>query len=109
MFGGIKGESVRELIARLIDETKAYAKAEIAVVKATALSYIAPVKIAAPLIIGAILLLQAALTVLIAAIGMALATWLGVAGGLAVSAILFLIIAGVCVAFAVSRFSKAGE
>ena len=104
---GGKEESVRELIARLIDETKAYVKAEIAVVKATALAWIGRAKVAVPLIAVAILLLQAALTVLVAALGLALATWLGTAGGLAVAAVIVLLIAGICVGVAASQLSKA--
>ncbi|NIJ06838.1 small-conductance mechanosensitive channel [Sphingomonas vulcanisoli] len=106
---GGKEESVRELIARLIDETKAYVKAEIGVVKSTALAWVDRAKIAVPLIVTAILLVQAALIVLIAAFGMALAAWLGVAGGLAVAAVIVLLIAGVCVGIAVSKVSKAPE
>ncbi len=100
-------ESVRELIARLIDETKAYVKAEVTVVKATTFAYLRRAQVAVPLIIVAVLLLQAALTVLVAALGLALAHWLGAAGGLAVAAVIVLVIAGICVSIAISKISKA--
>ncbi|WP_174273183.1 phage holin family protein [Sphingomonas bacterium] len=105
--GSREDQSLRALIARLIDETKAYAKAEIGVVKATAMAWVSPAKIAVPLIVVAILLLQAALTVLVAALGMTLAVWLGTAGGLAVGAVIVLAIAGLLAWIAISRFSKA--
>lgn len=104
---GGKEESVRELIARLIDETKAYVKAEVAVAKATAMRWVRRAQIAVPLVIVAVLLLQAALTVLVAALGMALAAWLGTAGGLAVAAVLVLILASICVGIAIAQISKA--
>lgn len=105
----MNGASLRELIARLIEDGKAYAQAEIAVVKATARAWLAPAKIAVPLVIVAIFLLQAALTVLVAALGIALATWLGTAGGLAVGALIVLAIAGLLVGIAVSKLGSAGK
>lgn len=103
------GASLRELAARLIEDGKAWASAEIAVVKATATGWIAPAKIAVPLAIVALFLVQAALTVLVIAVGMALAKWIGVAGGLAVSALIFLLIAAGLVGIAVTRFGKVGK
>ena len=100
-------ESVRDLISRLIDEGKAYAKAEVAVIKATAFGWIRPAKIAVPLIIVAILLVQASLTVLVAALGMALAHWIGAAGGLALAAVIVLLLAGALAGIAAVKFSKA--
>ncbi len=105
----MSGAPLRELVARLIEDGKAWASAEIAVVKATATAWIAPAKIAVPLAIVALFLLQAALTVLVIAFGMALATWLGVAGGLAVAALIVLLIAAGLVGIAVTRFGKAGK
>jgi hypothetical protein len=103
------GASLRELVAQLIEDGKAWATAEIAVVKSTAAAWMAPAKIAVPLVMGAVLLVQAALTVLVAAVGMVLATWLGVAGGLAVGALLFLLIAGGLITIAVRRMGQAGK
>lgn len=103
------GASLRDIVARLIDDGKAYAQAEITVVKATAAAWLTPAKIAVPLIVAAIFLLQAALTILVAALGMALATILGTAGGLAASAVIVLLIAAVLVWVAVSKLGKAGK
>ena len=105
----MSGASLRELLARLIEDGKAWATAEIAVVKATATAWITPAKIAVPLVIGAVFLVQAALTVLVIALGAALAAWIGVAGGLAVAALIVLLIAGGMVGIAITRFGKVGE
>jgi hypothetical protein len=102
---GDQGESLRDLIARLIDNARAYARAEVAVIKKTVEVRLNQARPAAVFAIGAVLLTQAALVVLIAALGMALATWLGTAGGLAVAAILALAVAGLLVWLAIGRFT----
>jgi hypothetical protein len=105
----MSGASLVGLIARLVEEGKAYAVAEVGVAKATARAWLTVAKIAVPLIFVALFLLQAALVVLVAAVGMALSPWLGMAGGLAVSAILTLIVAGLLIGFAIRRLSRIGE
>jgi hypothetical protein len=102
----MNGASLRELVARLINDGKAYAIAEIAVVKATINKWLAPAKTAVPLVIVALLLVQAALTVLVAALGYTIAIWIGPAGGFAIAAVVALLIAGGLVAYAVSKFPK---
>ena len=87
-------ESLRELVARLIDSAKAYLTAEVTLVKTMVSVRVARAKPAAIYGVIAILLVQAALTVLIAALGMLLATWLTPAGGLAMGAVIALLIAG---------------
>lgn len=97
--------SLRDLIARLIDSAKAYVRAEIALVKKTVEVRLDQVKPAAAFVIGAIMLTQATLVILLAALGMALATWLGTAGGLAVAGLIGLLIAGLLVWLAIGRFT----
>jgi len=103
------GASLRDLIAQLIEDGKAYATAELAVVKATVNAWVKPAKVAVPLLIVALFLLQAALFGLVAALGLLLARWIGLAGGFAVSAVLTLAIAGALVGIAISKLSKAGK
>jgi hypothetical protein len=104
----MSGASLVGLVGRLVEEAKAYATAEIAVAKATARAWLQVAAIAVPLIVVALLLCQAALVALVAAVGLALAPWLGMAGGLAVSALLTLTIAGLLVGFVLSRVTKVG-
>ena len=83
--GGIDDEEkpVGELFSKLIDEGKAYAKAEIGLAKATAEAKATSAK--KPIIVGfaALLFLQSATTVFAVTVALALATLIGpLAGGL---------------------------
>jgi asparagine N-glycosylation enzyme membrane subunit Stt3 len=103
---GDHGElSLRDLIARLIDSAKAYVRAEVALVKKTVEVRLDQAKPAAAFAIGAVMLVQAALVILLAALGMGLATWLGTAGGLAAAGLIGLLIAGLLIRLAISRFT----
>jgi hypothetical protein len=102
-------QELRELTSRLIEEGKDWANAEIGVVKATAGAWLRPAKVAMPLAVVAAFLLQAALTVLVAALGMALTPWLGTAGGLAVGGLVALLIVGALAAAAIRQFKGIGE
>lgn len=104
-MGDQEDYSLRDLIARLIDSAKAYLRAEVALIKKTVEVRLDQAKPAAAFAIGAVMLVQAALVILLAAIGMALATWLGTAGGLAVAGLIGLLIAGLLVWLAISRFT----
>jgi hypothetical protein len=95
---------LRALVSMLIEDGKKWVAAEIVVFNATAHALIKVSKVAAPLAIVAIMLVQAALTVLVAALGMALARWLGVAGGLAAGACVALLSIGGLIAAAISRW-----
>jgi hypothetical protein len=107
---GDPGElSLRDLIARLIDSAKAYVRAEVALVKKTVEVRLDQAKPAAAFGIGAVMLVQAALVVLLMALGMGLATWLGTAGGLAVAALIGLLIAGLLVWLAIGRFKDSKD
>lgn len=91
---GTDEASLRELVARLIDSTKAFVQAEVALVRRTFTVWAGAAKAAAILFVIALILVNAAVIVLLAALGMALATWLGTAGGLAVAALIGLAAAG---------------
>lgn len=99
-------ESLRELVGRVIDNAKAYVKAEVTLAKQTATTKAGQAGPAVVMVVVAVLLLQAAITVLAAALGLLLARWLGPAGGLAVAALLVVVIAGLLVWFAASRFKR---
>lgn len=99
----IQDDTLGELVTRLSEDAKAYAKAEVAVVKRSVLARVAAIKPSAIYIVLAILLVQAALTVLTAALGMVLAIWLGPPGGLAAGAVIVLAVAGLLVRLAVVK------
>lgn len=100
-------ESLREIVTRVVENGKDYARAEVNLAKQTALAKVGAIRPAAILLVCALLLVQAGLTVLAAALGMALAIWLGVAGGLAAGAVIVLLIAGLLALSAVSKLKRA--
>ncbi|WP_240499922.1 hypothetical protein [Sphingomonas montana] len=77
------------------------------VVRETARARFASAKVAIAVLIAAIFVVQAGLTVLFLAIGSGLAHWLGVGGGQAVAAVIAFAIAGIMVKYALSHFSPA--
>lgn len=84
-----RDESVGDLVRRLVDDGKAYAKAELGVVKAIAKRRIARAKVGAILLVVGILLLMSAQTALVIALILGLATLIGPFGaGMAVFAVL---------------------
>lgn len=97
---------MRELIARLIDAVRAFAQAEIALVKATAAAWAGAAKVAGVFIAIALLLANAAIIVLLAAFGMTIAIWLGPAAGLAIAAVIGLVLAALFGWLAASRIMK---
>jgi hypothetical protein len=106
---GDEPESLRELAGRVIDNTKAYVRAEVTLVKQTAVTKASQAAIPAALVVIAVVLLQAAITVLAAALGLLFARWLGSAGGLAVAALVVLAISGLLVWIAVNRIRRIVE
>ncbi len=72
---------IGELVGQLIDEGKAYAKAEVELAKATALAKAEAFKVPAILLFAALLFAQAAATVLAVTIALALAPLIGPLGG----------------------------
>jgi Putative Actinobacterial Holin-X, holin superfamily III len=74
---------IGEIVSQLVDEGKAYAKAELDLAKVQAEAKVAQYKVPAILLGGALLFAQAAVTVLAVTIALALATLVGpLAGGL---------------------------
>lgn len=106
---GEEPESLRDLVARVIDNTKAYVRAEVALVKQTAATKTSQAAVPAILVVVAVVLLQAAITVLAAALGLFFARWLGSAGGLAVAALVVLAISGALVWIAINRIRRMVE
>jgi hypothetical protein len=100
-------ESLRDLVARVIENTKAYIRAELALQKARAATWVGRAGPAIGLVIGALLIVQASLTVLIAALGWLLALRLGSAGGFAVAALIGLVIAGLVGWIGIKQLTRA--
>jgi hypothetical protein len=100
-------ESLRDLVARVIDNTKAYLRAEVALQKQRAATWAGRAGPAVGLLIGALLIVQASLTVLVAALGWLVASWLGPAGGFAAAALLGLALAGLLAWIAVRQITRA--
>lgn len=101
-----KEESLRDLFARVIDNAKAYLKAELTLIRTNVSVRVGQVAPAIGFVIVAILIVQSALTVLIAALGLAFAAWIGIAGGLAVAALIGLAIAALLGWLSITRFRK---
>ena len=90
--GGIEEEEkpIGELFGQLIDEGKAYAKAELGLAKASAEAKAEAAKKPALLAAAAFLFLQAGVVVLCMTVGLALATLIGpLAGGLIATLLAF--------------------
>jgi hypothetical protein len=102
-------ESLRELAARVIDNSKAYLRAELTLVRQTVAAKASLAGPALALIVAGIVLVQAAITVLAASLGLLLAHWLGLAGGFAVAALLVLMIAGLLAWMAARRIKDIME
>jgi hypothetical protein len=86
--------SLRDLVARAIDDIKNYLRAEIALVRARVSTAGGKAGPALAFLILAIVIAQSALTILFAAVGALLALWIGWPGGLAVAALLALAVSG---------------
>jgi Putative Actinobacterial Holin-X, holin superfamily III len=74
-------QPIGELVGQLIDEGKAYAKAEVELAKATALAKAEGFKVPAILLFAALLFAQAAVTVLAITVALTLAPAIGPLGG----------------------------
>ena len=70
-----------EVVAELVEQGKAYAKAEVDLAKAQALAKVADLKVPAILLFTALLFAQAAVTALALTIALALAPLIGPLGG----------------------------
>ncbi len=89
---GEEPESLRELAARVIDNGKAYLKAEVALAKETAITRVKEARPTIRLVLVALMFAQTGILVLAMALGLLLARWLGLPGGFAVAG--FLLIGG---------------
>lgn len=105
----VETTSLRDLIAHLVDSGKAYARAEITYVKSVATARISAAAVGIGLAIVSLLFVQAALTVLLVALGMALARWLGFAAGFAVAALVGFLLAGLLAWLGVRRVIASGS
>ena len=101
---GDQGDTLRELIARLIDSGKAYLRAELLLVRTTIKVRLIEAKYVAVFAVAAGLLGLAGVIVLVAALGLALARWLGPAGGLAAAGLIALLAAGLLMKYAADHF-----
>ena len=72
---------IGEVVSDLVEQGKAYAKAEIELAKAQALARVGELQVPAALLFGALLFAQAAVTVLAVAVALGLAPLIGPFGG----------------------------
>ncbi len=103
-------ETLGSLFARLVEDGKRFARAEIGFYKQVAVGRIAGLKTAAILLVVAVLLVQASLTTLLVGIGFGIARLLpaiGIAGGVIVAAVIGLLVSGLLVRSAIGRLSAA--
>lgn len=106
---GVPGEQDRpigELVHELIEEGKAYARAEADVVKAIAAAKANAVKLPAILFGSAVLLSLAAIVALAVGVAMALATLIGPLAGGAAAFLVFAAIAGGLAWYGVKRLKE---
>ena len=105
----VEAEPIGTLVTRAIEDGKAYARAEIDFYKHMALVRVAGLKVAAIFAVVAIFLVQSSLTTLLIGVGLALASWLGVAGGVLAAAVLGFVISGLLLWLAVRRLSASNK
>ena len=95
--GGVEQDEVPigDLVGRLIDQGKGYARAEVGLAKAVATAKVDTLKLPAALLAVAVLFVIAGVVVFCMTIALALATLIGpLAGGLVATVIAFAIAAG---------------
>ena len=100
-------QSIGEVVSDLVDQGKAYAKAEVELVKAQALAKVEQFKVPAILLFGALLFAQAAVTVLAVAVALGLAPLIGPFGGGLVAVVLAGGVAGLLAWMAIKRLQGA--
>lgn len=99
--------SVGTLVHQLIDDGRAYAAAEIDVLRVTATARVRTARSAIVMGVAAIFIAQAGLTVLVVALGVMLAWFVGPGWGMLIAALLALGIAGAMLRYAVTHISPA--
>lgn len=85
---------LRDLFAHTVEAGKSYARAELTYAKRLVAVRAKAAAIGGGLVVAALLFVQAALTVLLAALGWWIGLWLGPAAGLAIAAVIGLVVAG---------------
>ena len=90
----LQEQPIGTLVTQLIEDGKAYVRSEVTLAKTTVTSKVGAVVPSAAFGFGALLIVQASLTVLVAALGMTIAVWVGPAGGLAIGGAIGLLLAG---------------
>jgi hypothetical protein len=103
----VEDETLPGLVSRIIENLKAYIRAEVQLIKVTASTKAGLAFPAVGLFIVALVFLQVALTVFTLALGALLAIWLGWAGGLAVAALVALTVAGLFAWIGARRMTRA--
>lgn len=107
-----EAESIGGLFARLIEDAKGFARAEVDYYRLLVTSRVAGLKPAVVLIVVALFLVQASLTTLLIGIGFGIARAferIGIAGGVVIAALVGLLISGILVRIAVGKIAAAGE
>lgn len=102
-------EPLRDLLLRLIEAARAYVRAELELWRRIALAKLGAAGLGIALAVAALFLIQAALTVLVAALGLLLSRWLGTAGGLAGGALLTVVIAALLGRIAIAKLAALGK
>jgi hypothetical protein len=74
-------QPIGEVVSDLVEQGKAYAKAEVELAKAQALAKVAGLKVPAVLLFSALLFAQAAVTVLAITVALGLEPFIGIVGG----------------------------
>jgi hypothetical protein len=100
-------QSIGEVVSDLVDQGKAYAKAEVELAKAQALAKVAEFKLPAIFLFGALLFAQAAVTVLAITVALGLEPIIGIVGGGLVGVLLAGGAAGLLAWLAVKRLQGA--
>ena len=101
-----RDESLGTLVVRLVDDAKAYARAEVGVWKAVASARSSDAVMAIAFGAGAVAFALAALTALLVGLILLLRLWIGIGGATAVVVVAALLLAGVLGMMAQSRFRK---
>ena len=104
----LRAEPLGGLFSKLVDRARDVARAEIAYYRGIATSKASAAASPVALLVAALFVAQASLTVLIFAIGAAVAMWIGIPAGLLVGALLGFAVTGLLVWIAVGQFKRVG-
>lgn len=102
-------DSIGGLAKQLVADGRDYVAAEVDVYRQKALSWVPPIRLAAGLAVGAIMLAQASVTTLLVFVGFWLALWLGPIGGGVAAALIGFAVAGLFAWIAVRQITMKGK